>query len=169
MKNKYPWYIRLLIRLQQRTYGEPLGPTLYWGRLKSTYLYFLLLFRGIKKSRSQVPEVLQALVQALVSKINHCSFCIDFNSYLALQAGNLKEKVVALENFQESDLFNSMERVTLEYAQAVTFNEKFDLKRLEEYFDKQTIIQLTALIAYQNMSSKFNSALGISAHGFCSS
>ena len=27
--------------------------------------------------------------------------------------------------------------------------------------------ELAALIAYQNMSSKFNSALGVPAHGFC--
>jgi alkylhydroperoxidase family enzyme len=38
---------------------------------------------------------------------------------------------------------------------------------LRQHFDDQAIIELAALIAYQNMSSKFNAALGIPAHGFC--
>ncbi|MBI3916037.1 MAG: carboxymuconolactone decarboxylase family protein [Betaproteobacteria bacterium] len=29
------------------------------------------------------------------------------------------------------------------------------------------IVELTALIAFQNLSSKFNAALGVPAHGFC--
>jgi alkylhydroperoxidase family enzyme len=37
---------------------------------------------------------------------------------------------------------------------------------LRRHFDDQAIVQLAALIAFQNMSSKFNAALGIPAHGF---
>ena len=35
------------------------------------------------------------------------------------------------------------------------------------YFDDDAIVELTGLIAFQNMSSKFNSALGVPAQGFC--
>jgi alkylhydroperoxidase family enzyme len=38
---------------------------------------------------------------------------------------------------------------------------------LRRYFDDQAIVELAALIAYQNMSSKFNAALGVPAQGFC--
>jgi hypothetical protein len=38
---------------------------------------------------------------------------------------------------------------------------------LRTHFDDDAIVELTALIAFQNMSSKFNSALGIPAQGFC--
>ena len=38
---------------------------------------------------------------------------------------------------------------------------------LKKHFDEQAIIELTALIAFQNMSSKFNSALAIEPQGFC--
>ena len=33
--------------------------------------------------------------------------------------------------------------------------------------DDQAIVELTALIAFQNMSSKFNTALAIKPQGFC--
>ncbi len=29
------------------------------------------------------------------------------------------------------------------------------------------VVELTGLVAFQNLSSKFNSALGVPAHGFC--
>jgi hypothetical protein len=32
---------------------------------------------------------------------------------------------------------------------------------LKSHFDEDTIVKLTALIAFQNLSSKFNSALGV--------
>lgn len=38
---------------------------------------------------------------------------------------------------------------------------------LKSYFDEKIIVELTTLIAFQNMSSKFNSALGIEPQGFC--
>jgi hypothetical protein len=38
---------------------------------------------------------------------------------------------------------------------------------LRRHFSDDAIIELTALIAYQNMSSKFNAALGVPSQGFC--
>jgi AhpD family alkylhydroperoxidase len=36
-----------------------------------------------------------------------------------------------------------------------------------DHFDEQMTMELTALIAFQNMSSKFNSALDVPSQGFC--
>jgi alkylhydroperoxidase family enzyme len=41
------------------------------------------------------------------------------------------------------------------------------MERLKKHFDDDAIIELTALIAFQNLSSKFNGALGVPAQGFC--
>jgi alkylhydroperoxidase family enzyme len=61
--------------------------------------------------------------------------------------------------------------VALEYAEAMTetsrkvTDELFD--RLHAAFDDDAIVELTGLIAFQNLSSKFNSALDVPAQGFC--
>jgi hypothetical protein len=34
-------------------------------------------------------------------------------------------------------------------------------------FDDDALVELTALIAFQNLSSKFNAALDVPAQGFC--
>ncbi|WP_197531829.1 hypothetical protein [Aromatoleum aromaticum] len=39
--------------------------------------------------------------------------------------------------------------------------------RLKSHFSDDAIIELTALIAFQNMSSKFNAALAVAPQRFC--
>ncbi len=39
--------------------------------------------------------------------------------------------------------------------------------KLSRFFDQDGIVELTGLIAFQNLSSKFNSALDVPAQGFC--
>jgi len=39
--------------------------------------------------------------------------------------------------------------------------------RLRTHFEEQAIVELAALIAFQNMSSKFNAALAVPPQGFC--
>jgi alkylhydroperoxidase family enzyme len=68
-------------------------------------------------------------------------------------------------------MFSEREKAALAYAETATRSDRrVDeelIVRLRRHFDDQAIVELAALIAYQNMSSKFNAALGIPAHGFC--
>jgi len=41
------------------------------------------------------------------------------------------------------------------------------IARLRQHFDEPTLIELTALIAFQNLSSKFNAALDIASRSLC--
>lgn len=77
----------------------------------------------------------------------------------------------ATGEWQQSPLFSPKERAALEYAQEITYSDKHPgddcFNQLKLYFKEEEIIELTALIAFQNMSSKFNSALEIEPQGFC--
>jgi alkylhydroperoxidase family enzyme len=89
---------------------------------------------------------------------------------LAKRTGSMN-KVDALERWQESELFDNKERIVLEYVEAITYTDRrVDdnlTQRLYEYFTEDEIVELTGLIAFQNLSSKFNSALDLPAQGFC--
>jgi alkylhydroperoxidase family enzyme len=41
------------------------------------------------------------------------------------------------------------------------------MSRLRSFYDDEGIVELTGLIAFQNLSSKFNNALDVPAQGFC--
>jgi alkylhydroperoxidase family enzyme len=75
------------------------------------------------------------------------------------------EKIDALPEYAKSPLYNEAERVALEYADAITVTSR-DVNdelfaRLREFYDDDTIVELTAMIAWENASSKFNRALRV--------
>ncbi len=80
-------------------------------------------------------------------------------------------KAREIANFETHALFTPRERAALAYANGVT---KYDIgvderlyARVKDQFTDDEIVELTALIAYQNLSSKFNAALDVPAQGFC--
>lgn len=66
-------------------------------------------------------------------------------------------------------MFDEVERLVLEYADAMTITGR-DVKdelfaRVREHFSDDAIVELTETIAWENASSKFNRALRIGAMG----
>ncbi len=75
------------------------------------------------------------------------------------------EKILALEEYATSPLYDEKERVALEYAERMTFTDR-DVddelfSRLRGFFDEDALVELTAAIAWENSSSKFNRALRV--------
>jgi len=170
-RHAYPWYVRLVFALQRRKYGAELEPARLWGRLPRAFLFLTLLYRSIDRKRSPIEPGLRALVQVRVSQINSCAFCTDLNGAAALERDVPPEKLAALERFDGSPLFSEREKAVLAYVEAATDPRKqvddSCFRRLRAHCDDQAIVELTALIAFQNMSSKFNAALTVPAQGLC--
>jgi AhpD family alkylhydroperoxidase len=167
----YPWYLRLVFQLQRRRYGRELEPVRLWARMPAAFLAMSAMYRALDRRSSPIEPVLRSLVQVRVSQINGCDFCVDLNSFLSLGRGIAEDKLHALPRFEDSPLFSEREKAALRYTEAATRSDlRVDaalMSRLRQHFDDQTIVELAALIAYQNMSSKFNAALGVPAQGFC--
>jgi uncharacterized peroxidase-related enzyme len=168
---EYPWYLRPFFWNQKRKYGQVLKPALLWARSPKLYLAVALLYGALDRRRSPLDPVLRSLVTVRVSQINWCRFCVDLNSAtLARRAGSM-DKVEALAGWRQSSLFDEQERVALEYAETLTITGHTVsdelMARLRRQFSEDAIVELTGLIAFQNLSSKFNSALDIPAQGFC--
>jgi uncharacterized peroxidase-related enzyme len=167
----YPWYLRPFFWNHKRKYGAVLEAALLWARTPKLFLGVALLYGMIDRKSSPIDPALRSLVTVRVSQINGCHFCVDINTATLLKRGVSMEKVQALEHWRESGLFNARERAALDYAEAATDSTRqvddATAQRLREHFDDDAVIELTALIAFQNMSSKFNSALAVPPQGFC--
>src|SRR5262249_35641704 len=166
-----PWYLRPLFWMQQRKFGAVLDASLLWARSPKLLLGVAFLYGMIDRKGSPLPPALRSLVTARVSQLNSCPFCVDVNSAALLKRGAPLAKVEALDQWRQSNLFSVAERIALEYAETVTLRcnavDQDLMDRLKGQFNDDAIIELTALIAFQNLSSKFNSALGVPAQGFC--
>lgn len=167
----YAWYLHPFFWNQRRKYGVVLEAALLWARSSKLFLGVAILYGMIDRNRSPLNPALRSLVTVLVSQINSCSFCVDLNSAILLKRGVSQGMIDSLPNWRESDLFDLSQKAALDYADAVT---KYDrgvddqiFSELQKHFDDDTIVELTGLIAFQNLSSKFNSALDVPAQGFC--
>lgn len=168
---RYPWYIKLFFWNQKRRYGQVLEPAKLWGRSPKVFAALALLYGALDRRSSPIEPALRSLITVRVSQINWCQFCVDLNSMLVLQGGNSKEKLDDLATFRDSDHFTEREKAALHYAETMTLSDRqvaeADRAGLHRHFDEDAIIELTAVIAFQNLSSKFNAALNVPAQGFC--
>ncbi len=170
-QHRFPWYVRLFFWNQKRRYGAVLEPARLWGRTPKVFITLALLYGALDRRSSPLEPALRTLVTVRVSQINWCPFCVDINSATALKRGIDEDKLIALADFRDSDRYTARERAALAYAEAVTYTDQQPtpehFARLRQHFDDDAIIELTGLIAFQNLSSKFNAALGVTPQGFC--
>ena len=170
--HRFPWYVRLLFWVQRRRYGAVLEPARLWGRSPRVFFGMALLFAAVDRRSSPIEPQLRSLITVRVSQLNWCRFCVDINSAFVLQRGSGVEKLAELERFETSPRFSAREKAALRYAEAITDSRRRTTEahfaELREHFDDDQIIELTAIVAFQNLSSKFNAALGVEPQGFCS-
>jgi alkylhydroperoxidase family enzyme len=81
----------------------------------------------------------------------------------------IPDKILALEGYATSALYDERERVALQYADVITLSDQ-DVHetlfgRVRGFFSEDTVMELTAIIAWENSSSKFNRALRVLSQG----
>lgn len=81
------------------------------------------------------------------------------------ELGLTTEKIRALDNYADSPLFSDLEKAALSYADHMTRSDQDvddeQFENLKQYFDADALVELTAIIAWENASSKFNRALRV--------
>jgi len=113
---------------------------------------------------------LNALAQLKAATLTSCEFCIDLGSNVGRQWGLTDKEMLALPAYRLSGLFSEVENLVLDYAVGMTRtpvdvpDELF--AALRRHLDEAQLVELTHLIAIENMRGRFNLALGIGAAGF---
>ncbi|MET0734779.1 MAG: carboxymuconolactone decarboxylase family protein [Microbacterium sp.] len=102
-----------------------------------------------------------------------CSFCLDFNYFLAHNHGLDEAKVREVPRWRESPVFTDRERRVMEYADAASqtppaVTDELSAALLAELGPKG-LIELAARVAFMNMSARMNIALGIHSEEFAAS
>jgi alkylhydroperoxidase family enzyme len=96
---------------------------------------------------------------------------VDINSAVGRELGVTDEQLAELAGFENSARFDALEKTILRYAEGMTRNpaEVADgvFENLKQYFSTAQIVELTAMIAFENLRARFNRALRIESDGFC--
>lgn len=99
-----------------------------------------------------------------------CPWCMDLGYWVLHGHGIPREKIEAVARWRDSKLFEPLERLVMKYAEAMTetpptVNDAL-VKRLRERLDEAQLVELTMIICWENVRSRFNSAIGLTPQGF---
>ena len=171
-KKTFSLWVKPLLWLQKRHFGNILNPAKLWGRKPVLFWLVALFFGYLDRKKSPIDAVMRSLVCVRVSQLNNCAFCVDANGMKLAERCHSLEKIKALAHWQTSEHFLEQEQAVLTYTEAMTLNDQQVsdemLATLTTWYSSDDIIELTALVSFQNLSAKFNTALDVPAQGFCS-
>jgi AhpD family alkylhydroperoxidase len=170
-------FIRLLLRLARRETAkltgrqtermiEPFEAYAHLPRLAVSYG----ALEGATAKLHRVPERLKVLAELKAATMSTCEYCIDIGSTIARRAGVSEAQLLALPRYHDSAEFGELEKLVLDYAVSMSrtpvevSDELF--ASLREHFDDVQLVELTNVIALENMRGRFNFALGIGEAGF---
>jgi alkylhydroperoxidase family enzyme len=115
-------------------------------------------------------ESLKSFAHMAVAAQVGCSWCLDIG-YFQAQNQNLDlAKASQVPRWRESQVFTSLERDVLEYAEAMTntpptVTDELSARLLDR-LGSAGMVELTAYIAFSNFATRANVSLGIESQGF---
>jgi len=160
---------RLLRHVSRRKLGRDVDSVGVYAHSPALLLGYGMFEQATAAQRT-VPERLKALAELKAAALVNCEFCADIGSALARKAGVSETQLLALPGYRDSDSFDDLERLVLDYACAMTrtpvevSDELF--ARMREHFDDRQLMELTNVIALENMRARFNHALDMTPAGF---
>jgi AhpD family alkylhydroperoxidase len=160
---------RKVARLTRRETERMLEPLEAYARAPRLLVGYGLLEQATAKQNGVEPR-LKVLVELKAATLTQCEYCIDIGSQIARRAGIGGDQLLALPRYRESELFDELEKLVLDYAVGMSrtpvavSDELF--AKLTRRFDDAQLVELTNVIALENMRGRFNLALGIGATGF---
>jgi uncharacterized peroxidase-related enzyme len=114
-------------------------------------------------SPGRVPLALKKLVAVMTSAAAGCQYCEAHTQYGAMNEGVAAQKVAAIWDYQNSELFTDAERAALDVARAAAFspNETSDenFERLKQHYSTEQIIEIVGVISMFGFLNRWNSTL----------
>jgi alkylhydroperoxidase family enzyme len=161
--------VRLIYRLSRRRLGRDVEPLSVYAHAPGLLLGYGILEQATA-GQHRAPERLKVLAETKAAALVNCEFCCDIASSIARDAGISERQLLALPRYAESEEFSELERLVLDYATAMTSTPAAVSDELtaslREHFDERQLVELTHVIALENMCGRFNRALGIGSAGY---
>ena len=115
-------------------------------------------------------ESLKTFAHMAVAAQVGCSWCLDINYFQALNQNLDLAKASQVPRWRDSEVFTPLERDVLEYAEAMTdtpttVTDELSASLLER-LGPATLVELTVFIAFANLSTRANTAHGITSQGY---
>ncbi|WP_353511092.1 carboxymuconolactone decarboxylase family protein [Intrasporangium sp.] len=162
-------FVRIARWWSRRRYGAMLEPLLATMHNRKVLTSMGLLELTVPRWSSLDPDV-RDLAELAVSAQIGCSWCIDFGYFLSHNRGMDRAKLEGLADWRASDAYSPLERQVLGFAEAMTTTPPTVTDEMVEglraSLTDEQLVELTAMIALENLRSRTNAALGLTSQGF---
>jgi AhpD family alkylhydroperoxidase len=167
------WLTRTLVfRTARRRYREVPEPVRAAANHPGLMWAAVVHELAVDKAARRLDPALRDIVVHRVATVVGCSWCVDFGTMLALHDGLSVHRHRELARYRDSTAFTAAEKVALEYADAMTAQPTTVtdelVERVRESLGDAGLIEVTYLIALENMRARTNHALGLTAQGYTS-
>ena len=156
-------------RYAQKMLGQvPTSLGVYWRHQK--VLMAMSGLGGKVRKWDACDEQLKSFAHMAVAAQTGCSWCLDYNYFEANNLDLEMDKAREVPIWRESSVFTPLERAVMEYAEAMTVTPPAVtdemVAHLRDELGDAAVIELTAVVAFANFTTRPNVALGIESDGF---
>jgi alkylhydroperoxidase family enzyme len=161
---------RLGSRFARRRYGVMPDPGAAIGHNMQVGRSYAIFEMRVERWRQLDRELKDLAVMAVAAAIG-CAWCMDFGYWDAMVNHAVPaEKIRETANWRGSKVFSELELLVMEYAEAMTATPPrvtdAMAEALRRHLNEAQLVELTAIVAVENLRSRTNSALGLTAQGF---
>lgn len=159
----------MIKRFARKALGQvPSSIGVYWHHQK--VLMDMAAFGGKLKKWDRCEEQLKSFAHMAVASRVGCTWCLDFNYFEAHNRDLDMVKAREIPRWRDADVFTTLEREVLAYAEAMTETEPTVtdemVASLRGQLGDAALLELTAVIGFANFTTRPNVALGIESDGF---
>lgn len=159
----------LMKRFARKALGQvPASLGVYWHNQK--VLMGMAAVSGKVQKWDACDEQLKSFAHMAVAAQVGCSWCLDYNYFEAFNHDLDVAKAREVPRWRESPVFSPLEREVMGYAEAMTVTEPAVtdemVASLRAEIGDAALVELTAVIAFANFTTRANVALGIESDGF---
>lgn len=164
-----PWG-RLVYRLARRRFGSVPEPVAVARHHRGLFWAGLVAELAWERAARTLPDRVRELAVYRTATVVGCSWCVDFGTMLQRLHGLDVERLRRIDDHATDPLFRHDERLAIAYAEAMTAQPMTvtdaQVAELEAEFGRAGLVELTQMIAVENLRARANHALGITDQGF---
>lgn len=164
--------VRLAYRYSRRRFGavaQPMSVLAHHTKLLTAYG---IAEAAVQKTATALPASVRELAVYRTATRIGCSWCVDFGTMLMRNQGLDIDRLRDIEDYATSPAFSELDRLVIDYADAMTDQPPRvtdeQVAELDRRLGHRGMVELTFMIAQENLRSRFNKALGLADQGFTS-
>ncbi|GAA1385105.1 carboxymuconolactone decarboxylase family protein [Pseudonocardia kongjuensis] len=161
---------RLAYRIARRRYGSVPEPFAVARHHRRLFWASVVSELGWERAATLLPAGVREIAVYRTATVVGCSWCVDFGTMLQRLSGLDVDRLRHIDEYPTSPHFSPAERLAIGYADAMTAQPMTvtddQVAELEREFGRAGLVELTQMIAVENMRARANHALGITDQGF---